>query len=103
MIEILSTIQSTTFSHETESGVSAPVPESETVVVKYATKDSGKKRTERCFKLHEKTAFLGFAMKQKVTCCTVHSACIEAKVAKNALTVGCKNMRKSAISDLIIS
>ena len=50
MTESLSTIQPTTSSHETESGVSAPVglPESETVVVEDATPDSGKK-------LHGKT------------------------------------------------
>ena len=55
MTEILSTIQLTTFSHETESGVSAPV--SETVVVEDATPDSIKKRTERRFQIAWKDSF----------------------------------------------
>ena len=100
VIESESTIQPTTSSHE--SGVSVPVPESETVVVEDATHDSGKKRTEIRFQTAWKDSFpwLRFEAESDMMYC---SACIEAKVVKNSFTVGCKNIRKSAITDHLLT
>ena len=85
VIESESTVQSTRSSHE--SGVSAPVPESETVVVEDATKNSGKKRTERRFQTAWKDSFpwLRYEAESDMMYC---SACIQAKVVKNSFTVG---------------